>query len=462
MVLAGADMFRLSFSHGHYEDLGRAIESIRRAATTAQRPLPILQDLQGLRVRVSRTANMEPRTLVEEERVRLTPNPSATDDDELGISYDRIAELVAPGDTVLIGDDFVRLMVKEVRDAEVFCKVVTGGVVRQTSGVTFSDKAAPFELTGKDFEDLRFGVGHGLDMVVVPGIRTAQDVLELKEMLHGLDMTMPVLAKLENAMAVSNVHQIAKAADGVVFAREDLSVALGALGALVAQKRVAEEVRALGKPMMMAYAVLESMMVNQSPTLLETSALFQSISDGYSALVLSGETSVGIDPVRAVREAVATVAEAEQLLGEAVGFHSCFISYSSEDEDFARRLRTDLTDRGVQCWFAPEDMKIGDKIRERIRRSILSYDRLLLILSAASVSSKWVETEVETALAKEDGSGPVLFPVRLDEAVLDTDTAWAAEIKDTRHIGDFRRWKEHEAYQRALARLLRDLKDSAK
>ena len=142
-----------------------------------------------------------------------------------------------------------------------------------------------------------------------------------------------------------------------------------------------------------------------------------------------------------------------------IDYYSCFISYSSKDQDFAERLYADLQTEGVRCWFAPEDMKIGDRIRPRIDESIHIYDKLLLVLSEHSVASKWVEFEVEAAMDKEQsGKPPVLFPVRLDRAVMDSTTAWAAHIKRTRNIGDFSQWKDHDAYQKAFARLLRDLK----
>jgi hypothetical protein len=140
-------------------------------------------------------------------------------------------------------------------------------------------------------------------------------------------------------------------------------------------------------------------------------------------------------------------------------YYSCFISYSSKDEAFAQRLHTDLQQKGVRCWFAPEDMKIGDKIRPRIDESIRIHDKLLLVLSKNSINSTWVEKEVETAFEEENKrKQTVLFPVRLDKAVMDTDQAWAADIRRTRHIGDFSWWKDHDAYQQAFERLLRDLK----
>jgi hypothetical protein len=145
-----------------------------------------------------------------------------------------------------------------------------------------------------------------------------------------------------------------------------------------------------------------------------------------------------------------------------IDYYSCFISYSSKDQDFADRLYADLQSKGVRCWFAPHDMRIGDRIRPRIDESIRLYDKLLLILSYNSVASHWVEHELETALGKElEGKPNVLFPIRLDEMVMQSRTGWASHIRLTRHIGDFTNWKNHDDYQQAFNRLLRDLKAEA-
>ena len=145
----------------------------------------------------------------------------------------------------------------------------------------------------------------------------------------------------------------------------------------------------------------------------------------------------------------------------AIQFHSCFISYSSKNDNFTRRLHDDLQNKGVRCWFAPEDLKIGDRIRPAIHDAIRFHDKLLLILSEHSVSSQWVEDEVERALEKERREGPtVLFPIRLDDAVMEIDRGWPVTLRNSRHIGDFRHWKDHEAYHRSFERLIRDLKAS--
>jgi hypothetical protein len=146
------------------------------------------------------------------------------------------------------------------------------------------------------------------------------------------------------------------------------------------------------------------------------------------------------------------------LLGQATQFYSCFISYSSKDDDFVHRLHADLQNKGVRCWFAPHDMKIGAKILDTLDEAIRLRDKVLLVLSEASIASDWVEDEITKVFEEErQRRGVVLFPVRLDDTIFGTKEAWAAKLRAGRNIGDFRAWKDHDAYQKALQRVLRDL-----
>jgi hypothetical protein len=189
-----------------------------------------------------------------------------------------------------------------------------------------------------------------------------------------------------------------------------------------------------------------------------------------------GPSSIGIDTVFRSRGNIPEVflrgagvpepfiTQMKALVGamSPIQFYSCFISYSTKDQEFADRLYADLQAKRVRCWFAPEDLKIGDKFRTRIDESIRVFDKLLLVLSERSISSPWVEEEVEAALERERRDGrSVLFPIRLDDGVMDSKTAWAASLRRVRHIGDFRNWKDHDAYSKALARLMRDLQNEA-
>ncbi|MCF8032660.1 MAG: toll/interleukin-1 receptor domain-containing protein [Desulfarculaceae bacterium] len=150
------------------------------------------------------------------------------------------------------------------------------------------------------------------------------------------------------------------------------------------------------------------------------------------------------------------------LTSQPFNFYSCFISYSSNDDDFAHRFHADLQENKVRVWFAPEDMKIGDKIWDSLDQTIRVHDKLLLVLSEQSIESDWVEDEVTTAFEEERRrKKTVLFPIRLDDSVMDTKKPWAAKVRQ-RHIGDFTDWKNHDSYKKAFDRLLRDLKASEK
>jgi uncharacterized protein YjbI with pentapeptide repeats len=153
----------------------------------------------------------------------------------------------------------------------------------------------------------------------------------------------------------------------------------------------------------------------------------------------------------------------ELFLGSGNQDFSCFISYSSKDVEFARCLHDGLQNNGVRCWFAPEDLKIGDKFRGRIDDAIRIHDKLLIVLSENAIRSSWVEKELETAFEKERLCGCiVLFPIRLDDSVMNTDQSWAADIQRTRHIGDFSKWEDKESFQKAFEQLVRDLKAAGK
>ncbi len=196
--------------------------------------------------------------------------------------------------------------------------------------------------------------------------------------------------------------------------------------------------------------------------------------EGLNAALHLGPSSVGVDtllrsngdiPEAFLRGAGipdAFITYIHSLLRKPIEFYSCFISYSTSNRRFAERLHADLQNKGVRCWFAPEDLKVGDRTRLAIDESIREYDKLLLILSKHSVSSNWVEKEVETALEQERLQGrTILFPIRLDDTVMKITTGWPADIRRTRNIGDFRRWKQYDTYQQNLARLLRDLKQNS-
>jgi hypothetical protein len=196
---------------------------------------------------------------------------------------------------------------------------------------------------------------------------------------------------------------------------------------------------------------------------------------GLDAVRYFGPSSIGIDTIyksqgripeiflRGCGVPEAFITYMHSLTVQPIQFYSCFISYSSKDQEFADRLHTDLQAKGVRVWFAPHDLPIGARIRPAIDESIRLHDKLLLVLSEHSVSSQWVEQEVETALAREreQEGKTVLFPIRIDDSVMEIKSGWPALLKNTRNVGDFTNWKDHDSYREAFDRLLRDLRAGA-
>jgi hypothetical protein len=198
---------------------------------------------------------------------------------------------------------------------------------------------------------------------------------------------------------------------------------------------------------------------------------------GLESIRHGGPSSVGLDTIMlsagqipevflrgcGVPDEIMAYVRSLALSASPIQLYSCFISHSSKDGEFCQRLHNDLQAAGVRCWFAPEDLKVGDRFRDEIEDAIRLHDKLLLVLSDASVNSEWVQTEVESALERERRQRvQVLFPVRLDETVMETPQAWAADIRRKRHIGDFSGWKQHDQYKRTFDRLLRDLRAKPK
>jgi TIR domain len=146
------------------------------------------------------------------------------------------------------------------------------------------------------------------------------------------------------------------------------------------------------------------------------------------------------------------------LFSKSIQYYSCFIGYSSKDDEFAKRIHADLQSNGARCWFAPHDLPIGGKILDEIDAAIRLRDKVLLVLSEHSIRSDWVEDEVKTAFEEERRRGQtVLFPVRIDDSIMETKEAWAAKLRSDRNIGDFRPWRNHDEYQHVFERVLRDL-----
>jgi pyruvate kinase len=303
LVAVGVDCFRLNFSHGSQDDHAARIANVRAAQERFGRPLAVLADLQGPKLRVGRLA--EPVRLEAGTHVTLAGRGDATPGDlELGFPLDLAAQL-RRGSEVLIDDGLVRLRVAETEDRRVRCNVEIGGTVTSNKGVNLPRTYLPIpSITEADRDNLEFAIDQDVDYVALSFVRRAEDVEDLKKLLSARQARARTIAKIEKAEAIENLEGIVAVADGLMVARGDLGVEIGAADVPLAQKRIIRLGLEAGKPVITATQMLESMISRPEPTRAEASDVANAILDGTGAVMLSGETAVGQYPLEAVQTMV--------------------------------------------------------------------------------------------------------------------------------------------------------------
>lgn len=322
LMEAGADVFRLNFSHGNHADLAEIVEIIRELSRQRRRAVAILGDLQGPKIRTGRMQGGQ-MPLTAGETVTITTAEVLGADGTIPTIYRALPQDVRAGDKILMDDGLLELAVEAVAGEEVRCRVVVGGMLKDRKGINLPGVtvSAP-ALTDKDLEDLDFCIAQELDYVALSFVRTATEVVRLKEILHRQQSPLRVIAKIEKPEAVENFDDILAVADGVMVARGDLGVELNPERVPLIQKRIIRLCNHAGKPVITATQMLESMIGSPRPTRAETSDVANAILDGTDAIMLSAETASGNYP----REAVAMMVriahdvEADPLLREQV-FH---------------------------------------------------------------------------------------------------------------------------------------------
>ncbi|HZX95652.1 MAG TPA: pyruvate kinase [Myxococcales bacterium] len=309
LVEAGMDVARLNFSHGSHDDHARAISNVRKAAENAGRPVALLLDLQGPKIRVGK---------IEGGKVKLEPGAETIITAEQGVSgtpqrfscsYEGLPEDLSIGDPVLINDGAIRLEVIGISGKDVKCRVVVGGMLSDHKGINLPGTAVSIPaMTPKDIEDLKFGLELEVDYVAMSFVRNADDIRLIKRYAP----TTPVIAKLEKPQAVDRVDEIAQLAEGVMVARGDLGVEMPLERVPLIQKSTIERTNYYGKIAIVATQMLESMIVSPQPTRAEVSDVANAVLDGADAVMLSAETATGAHPIEAVRTMAAIVEEVER------------------------------------------------------------------------------------------------------------------------------------------------------
>ena len=306
LVGAGLNVARINFSHSTHEQHAATIALVRDVAAETKRPIAILGDLQGPRIRIGELG--QPRDLPDGSDVIFAPE-GKENRDEIPVTYEALADDVSDGDRILINDGLIELVVLDVSKPRVTARVVHGGQLSSHKGINLPgvQVSAP-SITAKDREDIAFAVQQELEYIALSFVRRAQDIAELRQLVT---KHMLVVAKIEKDSALENIESIVRASDGVMVARGDLGVELPFEEVPYAQKRIIALCNRLGRPVITATQMLESMITHPRPTRAEASDVANAILDGTDAVMLSAETATGQYPRLAVEAMTRIITEIE-------------------------------------------------------------------------------------------------------------------------------------------------------
>ena len=301
LLEAGMNVARLNFSHGSHEQHAEVITHLRAIARDLNTPLALLQDLSGPKVRVGSIAG-EGVHLRPGAEITLTLDEVPGDEDLVNLPVPEIFEAVGAGTHLMLDDGLLELRVKSKRSGALVCEVVVGGLLSSNKGVNVPGVSLPIAaVTDMDLDDLRFGIAQKVDYVAASFVRTASDIAVLRGVCEAARAKIPLIAKIEKHEAVQNIDAIMEAVDGIMVARGDLGVEVPIDEVPVIQKMLIRKANRAGKPVITATQMLDSMIRNPRPTRAEVSDVANAIFDGTDAVMLSGETAVGLYPFETVR-----------------------------------------------------------------------------------------------------------------------------------------------------------------
>jgi len=314
LIAAGMNMARLNLSHGGYDEHQNRLDLVRAGAAAAGRPVAILVDLQGPKIRLARFKD-GPHELFRGDIFTITTDEVEGTKEKCGTTYKGLAGDCKPGDRILIDDGKVTVEVVEVNGNDVVTKVVQPGFVSNNKGINLPGVAVSVPaLSEKDREDLRWGLHAGADFIALSFVRSAKDIDDVHAIMAEEGIFRPVIAKIEKPQAVDNLEEIVSAFDGIMVARGDLGVEMPIEEVPIVQKRCIALARASAKPVIVATQMLDSMINNSSPTRAEATDCANAVLDGADALMLSGETSVGAFAIEAVATMARIIARTEEAM----------------------------------------------------------------------------------------------------------------------------------------------------
>jgi len=326
MLAAGADGVRINMSHGTHDEKAADIRLARAAAEKMNRPLAVLVDLSGPKIRTRTLQNHQPVELKAAQVFVITTRDIEGDNSQVATNYDGMPRDVRAGDRILLDDGAIELLVESTNETDVTTRVINGGMLGERKGINLPGITLPIpSLTEKDRDDLKWAAQQGVDYFALSFVRSAKDCLDAKELIKQAGSTSPLIAKIEKSEAVDHLDEIIAAADGVMVARGDLGVETSVELVPVYQKQIIEQANEAGKFVITATQMLQSMVANPRPTRAEATDVANAVWDGSDCLMLSGETATGQYPVAAIAtmariiEAAETRNERRSIISKLVG-----------------------------------------------------------------------------------------------------------------------------------------------
>jgi pyruvate kinase len=351
LVRAGVNVVRLNFSHGTHEEKLALIRMIRKVSREESKPLCILGDLQGPKIRTALLKDHQPVLLKAGLHLTITPRDVPGTATLVGTTFKTLAENVEQGSRILLSDGLIELRVDQVQGPDVVCEIINGGMLGENKGINLPGIHVRVpSLTEKDSGDLEFAIQNGVDAIAVSFVRTAEDIRLVRNRVSALGGETWIIGKLEKPQAIEHLDDILLAADGIMVARGDLGVEVPPEKVPAIQKHIIRRAAEYRKPVITATQMLESMIENPRPTRAEVSDVANAVYDGTDAVMLSGESAVGKYPVAAVAMMARIVSEAELHMkdsGLRTPVHSSHLSIAETICEATAHAADDLDLRGI-------------------------------------------------------------------------------------------------------------------
>lgn len=315
MMKKGMNVVRLNFSHAVYDNAVKQIAKIRSASTMANSNVAIMLDTKGPEIRTGLFENNE-ASIKKGDIIRIVPNEIVGNSKEFSITYPELYNDLNIGDAILVDDGNIKLTVTELKEGIITCIVENDGLLKNRKGINVptTKLSMPF-ISERDYSDIKFGCENGVDLIALSFVRRAEDILEVRKLLEEFGKPkMEIIAKIENQEGIDNIDEILQVTDGIMVARGDLGVEVPAEKVPFYQKQLVSKANALGKPVIIATHMLESMIKNPRPTRAEASDVANAILDGCDAIMLSGESAIGAYPLESVEMMDRIALSSEQMI----------------------------------------------------------------------------------------------------------------------------------------------------